>query len=390
MQWHEDANTSLGPHLVALARQAVARRPTDAAGWLKLAYALREAGEPREALGCLAEATRHLPTHAALRLAHARALKDAGALGAALDEAEGALEQAPDDVGARLLRYELLRQMRQDEAAAQFDGDIAALAAQHKLFVVPRAHALLRDGAAEQLLALCDGHLAHRPGHTSAQYYRAMALAKLGRDAQARAALALDRFVDLATLAAPPGVPGMAQFCDDLAAQIGRNPTLIPDPRGLATRSGLQTQRLRQPDAPAVDLLLAQIKTHVDAYVARLGGAPHGFLAARPERARLHAWAVVCGAQGHQAPHHHAPGWLSGVFYVAAPRPAAQTAYGGALMLGAVSSEKYGFAPPWGTRAVEPVPGSIVLFPSYVSHATAPSGLDEPRIVVSFDVVPLD
>ncbi|MEJ0041812.1 MAG: putative 2OG-Fe(II) oxygenase [Rhizomicrobium sp.] len=42
-----------------------------------------------------------------------------------------------------------------------------------------------------------------------------------------------------------------------------------------------------------------------------------------------------------------------------------------------------------GTRAIEPVPGRLVLFPSYVSHATELTGIDGARISVAFDVVPI-
>ncbi len=43
---------------------------------------------------------------------------------------------------------------------------------------------------------------------------------------------------------------------------------------------------------------------------------------------------------------------------------------------------------PWGVRDIRPAPGRLVLFPSFVPHATLPTKSPEPRICVAFDVVP--
>jgi hypothetical protein len=42
--------------------------------------------------------------------------------------------------------------------------------------------------------------------------------------------------------------------------------------------------------------------------------------------------------------------------------------------------------PPWPVVDVEPVPGRLILFPSYVPHETLPTGSDQTRISVAFDV----
>jgi putative 2-oxoglutarate-Fe(II)-dependent oxygenase superfamily protein len=45
--------------------------------------------------------------------------------------------------------------------------------------------------------------------------------------------------------------------------------------------------------------------------------------------------------------------------------------------------------PPWGTREIRPVPGRLVLFPSYVPHATIATGSTDKRICIAFDVTPV-
>jgi hypothetical protein len=44
--------------------------------------------------------------------------------------------------------------------------------------------------------------------------------------------------------------------------------------------------------------------------------------------------------------------------------------------------------PPWGVQEIEPVPGRLLLFPSFLPHATEPTGIAGARISVAFDVVP--
>jgi hypothetical protein len=39
-------------------------------------------------------------------------------------------------------------------------------------------------------------------------------------------------------------------------------------------------------------------------------------------------------------------------------------------------------------RLVQPKPGRLVLFPSYMWHGTTPITGDQPRMTVAFDVIP--
>jgi hypothetical protein len=56
-------------------------------------------------------------------------------------------------------------------------------------------------------------------------------------------------------------------------------------------------------------------------------------------------------------------------------------------MLGTIDPA-LGVEPPWGVCPVEPVPGRLVLFPSYMPHGTEASACPGDRICVAFDVVP--
>jgi len=384
MQWSLDPDLKRSRAAVELLRKATGQSPDAERAWLALSRAQIEAGMPREAAACLRQALARLPQSAALHAALARVLRDGDAFEEALAEVARALSLAPRDKQALVLQFELFVLARKREDAARMAGDVAALAPDNpRLLEVSE-----RLRGPEDLLALCDRRLSQHPGHTDAHHFKALALARLGRNAEACAVMALDRLVQMGELAAPPGFSSAAEFRTQLATEIRRNPTLRSDPYGKATRDGLQTAALRQPDSPAVDALLAAIKKAVDDYERRIAASDTGFAAGRPARARLNAWAVIYGKDGHQTSHRHPDGWLSGVYYVAAPRPGGSNAYRGFLRLGALDGKRYGFEPPWGVAPVEPVPGRLVLFPSYVPHATEATGIDGARISVAFDVVP--
>jgi hypothetical protein len=128
-------------------------------------------------------------------------------------------------------------------------------------------------------------------------------------------------------------------------------------------------------------LLVRSIEDAIVRYADALHG-PHPFVAARPRQASFVAWALVFREAGYQVPHHHPDPWMTGVYYVSAPEGQPRP---GALRIG-VFPDWAGVAPPWPVLTVEPEPGRLVLFPSFVPHDTVPTGSAEERISIAFDV----
>jgi hypothetical protein len=58
-------------------------------------------------------------------------------------------------------------------------------------------------------------------------------------------------------------------------------------------------------------------------------------------------------------------------------------------VLGSLEIKGVRVDPPWGIRDIHPVPGRLVMFPSYIPHATIPTKSNEERICISFDVIPV-
>ena len=104
-------------------------------------------------------------------------------------------------------------------------------------------------------------------------------------------------------------------------------------------------------------------------------------------------WVNVLDTGGHQAMHNHANSFISGVVYLTATHPSAQTVFmkspGGTDFLfrndhGAMTPSAFS-ADKWISPA--PEPGDIALFPSYLMHAVPPNQ-GERRITLAFNAIP--
>ena len=277
----------------------------------------------------------------------------------------------------------LVRQGRRDETA-QLEPAVASLRPADPDLFESRAKRCRADP--EKLLHLCDEVLGHEPGAAHALHHKAVALAQLGRGSEAAALMGLDRFLSNAPLAAPPGFGTGERFREAVRGEILANPGLHADPAGHATRSGLRTRNFPAAGDRAAVSLVGAIREAVDAYASRLSGG-HPFVQARPERATLTQWALLFRGEGHQLPHHHPGCWLTGVYYVSASqsesKPGAR--YPGVIRIGGLPHWADA-VPPWPVLEIEPVPGTLLLFPSFVPHETVPPGEGAERISVAFDV----
>ena len=429
--------------------RAVAERPQSAVAEHNLASTLGDLGEFAGAVEASARALAKGSTAPETWLVHARALQGTGDLDAAEAAFLSAVELRADYVAAHrdLAQLRWMRTADVGAALAAVDADrMPALASveavvlmsagepERAAAVLDRAIARTTDAGlhllaanARAALGEAEGQLAHataalRLAPSSAEAAKAVVEALLhdGRPAEAatlamrigtaapddqgviallatawrllgdpRYAMLCDdpALVSARSIDVPSGWPSLAAFLDDLAETVRARHASRTHPLVHSLGQGSQTQEdLSKVDHPVVRALFAALDIPIRAHLAQLGTG------ADPVRRRntggyrfTGAWSVLLRPGGYHTDHVHPRGWLSSAFYVDLPASVAEEPQGW-LAFGRPGVPIRPALPP--TRHVRPVPGQLVLFPSYLWHGTEPFSGDVPRLTVAFDLIP--
>ena len=251
------------------------------------------------------------------------------------------------------------------------------------------AETLIGAGDPDAAVALCDEYLAAYGYNSAVICCKAIALGEMGEEAAAYRIMDLDRFIRPCRVEPPTGFRDLDAFNAAIEREIRAHDSLDFEPAGLATAQGFQTGELLAHPSYAIGLLALMISGAVRGYIDCLPDDPnHPFVASAPARWTLNGWGVILQAQGHQRPHIHPSGWLSGVYYVRVPRSIIVGSQQGQIEFGKPPAN-IGCRRAHQTRRIAPAAGRIVLFPSYVYHHTIPFEDSENRISFAFDVVPV-
>jgi uncharacterized protein (TIGR02466 family) len=251
------------------------------------------------------------------------------------------------------------------------------------------AEAAMMAGDAQKAEFFCQAGLRHTP-------YDQMCLALLGLswrlqgDAQDEVLNGYDSLIRSFDLEPPDGFSSMEDFNAELGAYLEHQ---HPKTRAYLEQSlhnGTQTEGFLFGTGHR---LIQTLKTRIDEAVGRFiadlpADARHPFMARRGRTFRYAgAWSSLMRDQGFHRNHLHPQGWISSCYYVAVPEvakdpaakqgwikfgePAVPVALGNAVR-----------------RAIQPVPGRLVLFPSYMWHGTVPFHAAAMRTTIAFDIVP--
>jgi tetratricopeptide (TPR) repeat protein len=172
-----------------------------------------------------------------------------------------------------------------------------------------------------------------------------------------------------------------------LASTLRGLHNLRSQPLAQSVRGGTQTDgNLFQRIEPEIVALRETVRQAVADHAAGLPPLdPHHPLArGQPSAIAFSgAWSVRLPAGGHHSNHVHPMGWLSSALYIALPPDLGRGDHSGWLTLGEPQAELGVDLPP--RRLIEPKPGRLALFPSWMWHGTRPFGEGE-RITIAFDV----
>lgn len=222
------------------------------------------------------------------------------------------------------------------------------------------------------------------PGDQTALAGLYLSANELGHHHEVDALMDFTALLHTTTLATLHGAGGEA-----LRRAVVSHPGLDWEPTGRSTVGGQQTVMLDLAEgSPFHDLgsaIAGLVSNRMATLAASTAMAGHPWLHAAPTRWRLQMWATVLREGGHQTPHIHPAGWMSGVFYLDAGQAA--TADAGDIVFGHPQPEFALSAAPRSTR-YRPRTGDVLLFPSYFFHHTVPYSGPATRISLAFDVIP--
>jgi hypothetical protein len=158
-----------------------------------------------------------------------------------------------------------------------------------------------------------------------------------------------------------------------------------------SVRGGTQTDG---PLFSRIDPLIRQARSAVvaavESYLRKLPpiDPQHPLLGRRRDRAVRFSgsWSVRLRGGGRHSNHVHPQGWISSALYIALPaQTVAERGDAGWFTIGD-PDERLGLTI-GASQTIEPVPGRLVLFPSYLWHGTIPFAEGE-RLTIAFDVRP--
>jgi uncharacterized protein (TIGR02466 family) len=323
---------------------------------LRLAFAdaARRSGATAEAEASLRELMGAFGTDALLQSSLATVLQQSGRASEALDAARSAIARLPDD----------------------------AVIAEN--FVV----AALCAGATAEALPAVEKFRALRPRDQRWITYR-IDIARLRGEEEFASWFDPARVVSIIDLPPPAGFATTGEFHSALVPVLQARHRQQNHPLDQSLRHGTQTSRnlLVKPETE-IAALLQSFQQALAGMQARSGrDASHPFEARNISPAEIvGCWSVRLRRGGFHVNHIHPEGWVSSAYYASVPSEVDDTTQrSGWLKFGEPRFAVPGLAP---FLHVQPKPGRLVLFPSYLWHGTHALHGDAPRISVPFDALP--
>ncbi|MGO9802499.1 MAG: tetratricopeptide repeat protein [Steroidobacteraceae bacterium] len=289
------------------------------------------------------------------------------------------------------LRFMLSAVLRETQQLAEAETEAlesAATVPESPAVIENLVSILLSRGRPQEALPFIRAQRARMPAAQAWLAYDATA-ARLAAEPRYRELYDYQRLVRVYELQPPPGFASVAQLNAALLEVLAARHRTDTHPLGETLRNGSQTTRnlVTDPD-PLIGSLMSAFEQPLREYLAAVGtDAEHPFTARNRGTARIsEAWSVQLRRGGFHINHYHNQGWISCTYYVQVPEEASdQELKSGWLKLG----EPRFPTPGAGVGCyVQPRPGQLVLYPSYMWHGTTPIHASQPRTAVSFDAVP--
>jgi Flp pilus assembly protein TadD len=273
--------------------------------------------------------------------------------------------------------------------AESFAMEAASAAPTDAVIIESLVSVLLSRGRPEDAMPFIRTHRSLAPDSQAWVAYEATAARLLHSEAYSHL-YDYSRLVRVFEVEAPPGWSSMQELNAALAKALADRHRLRSHPLDQSLRNGTQTSRsLLAESDPAIKAILSAFEDPIREYRRLIGtDTTHPLSARNSGGSRFTgAWSVRLRRQGYHVNHFHPDGWISSAYYVDVPPETADPhARSGWIKFGEPRYEVPGAG---AERFVQPRPGRLVLFPSYMWHGTTAIHGDEPRLTIAFDVKPV-
>jgi uncharacterized protein (TIGR02466 family) len=365
--------------------------PLDLDAHLQLNELLHRQGREEAFLRSYDRAVARTPRPAPLLSAKGHLLLKAGRATEALQAFERALTLESKNAAAMGGRARAL------EALADHDGahhaHQAAIAA-HPLNAdvhIDAAAFLLRRQQPGRAKKLLQQALAAHPTDQAALSLLLLCHRDLNEQAEESWLAGYETLIGIYDLAPPTGYASMREFNQELTAYLE---PLHDDKREHFTQTLRGGTRLHDEvfgnGHELVERLRPRIDEAVAHYIAHLPPDPRHPFTCRRAAGFLYvsSWSSRLLDRGFHLNHVHTQGWISSAYYVAVPQVCGHPQSRQGWLKFGEPTEDFG-ARFSARRLVQPVPGRLVLFPSYLWHGTVPFESAQRRITIAFDLAPL-
>ncbi len=365
----------------------LAGRPADVEAQFLLAQLRHIRGDPDFARS-FRETAEQLGAHVYVRAAYAATLQQAGDLTRAEHLLRDLFQESGPDPQVLTPLVILLQEQARPADAAGFARQALSMQPDDADSAENLVSALLSMGEAREALPIIERFRTDQPDDLRWVTYRTDAARQLN-EGLFDEWCDIDRLVRVYDLDPPPGFRSIEEFHTALRPELESRHRQTLHPLHQSLRNGTQSSRGLLPESsPAVAAFLNAIAAPIAMYQKEVGRDPsHPHLARNASPAQLvGCWSVRLRRSGFHVNHIHPHGWLSSAYYVTVPAETADPE----LRSGWIKFGEPRFAAPGATPRcfVQPRPGRLVLFPSYMWHGTVPLRDDETRLTIAFDALP--